>query len=101
MLVRTVLQRLSVTTLSQTTRVLLETMAGSGAQVGRTSDEYLVAILDKIELRDRAGVCLDAYGSWSAGYDIAGDLDGIVEEFDRVIGLDKLLAARLNDSKDE
>lgn len=88
-----------VVTPSQTTRVLLETMAGSGTQVGSTF-EQLAAILDKIELVDHVGVCLDACGAWGAGYDIAGDLAGVMEEFDRVIGLDKLLAIHLNDSKD-
>ena len=88
-----------VVTPSQTTRLLLLTMAGSGTQVGSTF-EQLAAILDKIELADHVGVCFDACRVWGAGYDIAGDLDGVVDEFDRVIGLDKLHAIHLNDSED-
>ena len=88
-----------VVTPSQTTRLLLLTMAGSGTQVGSTF-EQLAAILDKIELADHVGVCFDACRVWGAGYDIVGDLDGVVDEFDRVIGLDKLHAIHLNDSED-
>ena len=88
-----------VVTPSQTTRLLLLTMAGSGTQVGSTF-EQLAAILDKIELVDHVGVCFDACRVWGAGYDIVGDLDGVVDEFDRVIGLDKLHAIHLNDSED-
>lgn len=88
-----------VVTPSQTTRLLLLTMAGSGTQVGSTF-EQLAAILDKIELADHVGVCFDACRVWGAGYDIVGDLDGVVDEFDRVIGLGKLHAIHLNDSED-
>ena len=88
-----------VVTPSQPTRLLLLTMAGSGTQVGSTF-EQLAAILDKIELADHVGVCFDACRVWGAGYDIVGDLDGVVDEFDRVIGLDKLHAIHLNDSED-
>ncbi len=88
-----------VVTPSQTTRVLLETMAGSGTEVGGTF-EQLAAILEKVDLCDHVGVCLDACRVWGAGYDIVDDLDGVVEEFDRVIGLDKLGAVHLNDSMD-
>ncbi|WP_270295646.1 deoxyribonuclease IV [Eggerthella sinensis] len=88
-----------VVTPSQTTRLLLLTMAGSGTQVGSTF-EQLAAILDKIELADHVGVCFDACRVWGAGYDIVGDLDGVVGEFDRVIGLDKLHAIHVNDSED-
>ena len=88
-----------VMTPSQTTRVLLETMAGSGTEVGGTF-EQLAAILEKVDLCDHVGVCLDACRVWGAGYDIVDDLDGVVEEFDRVIGLDKLGAVHLNDSMD-
>ena len=88
-----------VVTPSQTTRLLLLTMAGSGTQVGSTF-EQLAAILEKIELADHVGVCFDACRVWGAGYDIVGDLDGVVDEFDRVIGLDKLHAIHLNDSED-
>ena len=88
-----------VVTPSQTTRVLLETMSGSGTEVGSTF-EQLAAILEEIDLRDHVGVCFDACRVWGAGYDIVDDLDGVVEEFDRVIGLDKLWAVHLNDSVD-
>ena len=82
----------------QTTTVLLETMSGSGSEIGGTFEE-LATLIDKIELNDRMGVCLDTCHVWAAGYDIAGDLDGVVDEFDRVIGLDRLRAVHLNDSK--
>lgn len=80
------------------TTVLLETMAGKGSEVGRTFEE-LRAILDRVELSGKMGVCLDTCHVYDAGYDIAGDLDGVLEEFDRVIGLDRLYAVHLNDSK--
>lgn len=81
----------------QTTTVLLETMAGKGSEVGRNFQE-LRAILDQVELEEKMGVCLDTCHVWDAGYDIAGDLDGVLEEFDRVIGLDRLRAVHFNDS---
>ena len=81
-----------------TTTLLLETMAGKGSEVGRTFEE-IAAILDRIELADRVGVCLDTCHIWDGGYDIAGDLDGVLAEFDRVIGLERLRAIHLNDSK--
>lgn len=81
----------------QSTRVLLETMAGKGSEVGRSFEE-LRAILDKIELSDKMGVCLDTCHVFDAGYDIVSNLDGVLEEFDRVIGIDKLYAIHLNDS---
>ena len=81
----------------QTTTVLLETMAGKGSEVGRTFEE-LKAIIDKIELSDKLGVCFDTCHVWDAGYDIVSDLDGVLEGFDRVIGLDRLKAVHLNDS---
>lgn len=84
---------------SQTTCVLLETMSGSGTEVGSTF-EQLAVILDKVELGDHVGVCFDACRVWGAGYNIVGDLDGVVEEFDRVIGIDRLRAIHLNDSQD-
>ena len=71
----------------QTTRVLLETMSGKGTEVGSRFEE-LGHILRSVSLGDKMGVCLDTCHVWDAGYDIAGDLDGVVEEFDRVIGLD-------------
>lgn len=81
----------------QTTTLLLETMAGKGSEVGGTFEE-LAAIIAQIELQDHVGVCLDTCHVWDAGYDIAGDLDGVLAEFDRVIGLDRLRAIHLNDS---
>lgn len=81
----------------QTTTVLLETMAGKGSEVGGRFEE-LKAILDQVELREKVGVCLDTCHVWDAGYDLAGNLDGVLEEFDRVIGLDRLRAIHLNDS---
>ncbi len=81
----------------QSTTVLLETMAGKGSEVGRTFAE-LRAILDRVELKEKMGVCLDTCHVWDAGYDIVDDLDGVLAEFDRVIGLDRLRAIHLNDS---
>lgn len=81
----------------QSTRVLLETMAGKGSEVGRSFEE-LRAILDKVELSDKMGVCLDTCHVFDAGYDIVNNLDGVLEEFERVIGIDKLCAIHLNDS---
>lgn len=81
-----------------TTTVLLETMAGKGSEVGKTFDE-LKAIIDRTELGDKLGVCLDTCHVNDGGYDIVNNLDGVLEEFDRVIGLDRLKAVHLNDSK--
>ena len=80
------------------TAVLLETMAGKGSEVGRSFGE-LRAIMDAAKAGDRLGVCLDTCHVYDAGYDIVGDLDGVLEEFDRVIGLDRLRAIHINDSK--
>lgn len=82
----------------QTTTLLLETMAGKGTEVGRTFEE-IAAIIERVELGDRVGVCLNTCHVWDGGYDIAGNLDGVLEEFDRVVGLDRLRAIHLNDSK--
>ena len=82
----------------QSTTILLETMSGKGSEVGGSFTQ-LRAIVDRVELGDRLGVCLDTCHVWDAGYDIAGNLDGVLEEFDRVIGLDRLRAIHLNDSK--
>ena len=82
----------------QTTTVLLETMAGKGSEVGGRFWE-LREILDRVELGEKMGVCLDTCHVWDGGYDIAWDLDGVLTEFDRVIGLDRLKAIHLNDSK--
>ena len=81
----------------QTTTLLLETMAGKGSEIGGTFEE-LAAIIAQVELESHVGVCLDTCHVWDAGYDIVGDLDGVLEEFDRVIGLDRLYAIHLNDS---
>lgn len=81
----------------QRTMVLLETMAGKGSEVGRTFEE-LRSILDGVALDEKMGVCLDTCHVWDAGYDIAGDLDGVLAEFDRVLGLERLKAIHLNDS---
>ena len=81
----------------QTTTLLLETMAGKGSEVGRTFEE-IAAIIDRVEIDSHVGVCLDTCHVWDAGYDIADDLDGVLDEFDQVIGLDRLRAIHLNDS---
>jgi len=82
----------------QTTTVLLETMAGKGSEVGGRFEE-LRAIIDQVELQDKVGVCLDTCHVSDGGYDIIHDLDGVLEEFDRIIGLHRLKAIHLNDSK--
>jgi deoxyribonuclease-4 len=82
----------------QTTIVLLETMAGKGTEIGRTFEE-LKQILDGVKLQDKMGVCLDTCHVYDAGYDIVNNLEGVLSEFDRIIGLDKLYAIHLNDSK--
>ena len=79
------------------TTVLLETMAGKGSEVGGRFEE-LRAILDRVELVGKLGVCLDTCHIWDAGYDIVDDLDGVLTEFDRVIGLERLKAVHLNNS---
>lgn len=84
----------------QTTTVLLETMAGKGTEVGRTFEE-LRESLDRVELNDKMGVCLDTCHVWDGGYDIVNDLDGVLNEFDRVIGLDRLKAVHFNDSMND
>ena len=81
----------------QTTTVLLETMAGKGSEVGGRFEE-LREVLDRVTLSDKMGVCLDTCHVSDAGYDIVNDLDGVLTEFDRVIGLRRLKAVHLNDS---
>ncbi len=81
----------------QTTTFLLETMSGKGSEVGSTFEE-LQAILERVKLPEKMGVCLDTCHVYSAGYDIAGDLDGVLEQFDKTIGLARLKAIHLNDS---
>lgn len=80
------------------TTVLLETMAGKGTEIGGRFEE-LREILDRVDAGARMGVCLDTCHVYDAGYDIAGDLDGVLTEFDRVVGLSRLMALHLNDSK--
>lgn len=80
------------------TTVLLETMSGKGSEVGREFEE-LKEILDRVEQKDLMGICLDTCHVWDGGYDIAGDLDGVLNRFDRIIGLHKLKAIHLNDSQ--
>lgn len=89
-----------VITPSQKVTVLLDTMAGEGTQVG-TTFEQLAAIIGQVKLADHVGVCFDCAAVWAEGYDIVGDLDGVLEEFDRAIGLDKLRAVHLNDATHE
>lgn len=84
----------------QTTKVLLETMAGKGSEIGRNFEE-IKNIMNKIKLKDHIGVCLDTCHIFDGGYDIVNELDKVVEEFDKIIGLDKLYAIHLNDSMNE
>mgnify|MGYP004507731675 FL=1 len=84
----------------QTTTVLLETMSGKGTEVGRSFEE-LKRIIDNVIIKEKIGVCLDTCHINDAGYDIVNNLDGVIEEFDRIIGLDKLKAIHLNDSLNE
>lgn len=81
----------------QTTKVLLETMAGKGTEVGRTFEE-IKQILEGVILTEKVGVCLDTCHVYDAGYDIVNDLDGVLTSFDKVIGLERLYAIHLNDS---
>lgn len=82
----------------QTTMVLLETMAGKGSEVGSKFEE-LRMIIDRTKLDGKLGVCLDTCHVYDAGYDIVNNLDGVISEFDRIIGLERLKAIHLNDSK--
>lgn len=82
------------------TVMLVDTMPGEGYQIGYTF-EQIAKILDCIKEKDKVGVCMDTSAVWSAGYDIVNDLDGVLKEFDRQIGLDRLKAIHLNDSKEE
>ncbi|MGM9971448.1 MAG: deoxyribonuclease IV [Anaeroplasmataceae bacterium] len=80
------------------TTILLETMAGKGSEIGRTFEE-LKQIIDRVECKDKIGVCLDTCHIFDGGYDIVNNLEGVLDEFDKVIGLDRLKAIHLNDSK--
>ena len=86
-----------VLTKEQSTTVLLETMSGKGSEVGRNFQE-LRQIIDQVELKEKLGVCLDTCHVFAAGYDIVNNLDGVLEEFDKVLGLELLRAIHLNDS---
>ena len=81
-----------------TTTVLLETMSGKGSEVGRSFEE-IRQIIDRTELSDKLGVCLDTCHVYDAGYDIVNNLDDVLDEFDRIIGIDRLKAIHINDSK--
>ena len=81
-----------------TAKILLETMSGKGTEIGRSFEE-LKQIIDGVKLKDKMGVCLDTCHIYDAGYDIVNDLDKVIEEFDRVIGMDRLYAVHINDSK--
>ena len=85
-------------TQEMTTTVLLETMSGKGSEVGSRFEE-LRAIIDRVALSSKLGVCLDTCHVYDAGYDIVADLDGVLAEFDRVVGIDRLRAIHINDSK--
>lgn len=86
-----------ILTPQQTTTVLLETMAGKGSEVGGTFEE-LRQIIDRVQLQDKMGVCLDTCHIHDAGYDIVNNLDGVLEQFDQIVGLHRLKAIHLNDS---
>lgn len=88
----------AVITNEQTTTVLLETMAGKGSEVGGKFEE-IAEIISHVEKKDKIGVCLDTCHVWDAGYDIVNNLDGVISEFDSIIGLSRLRAIHLNDSK--
>ena len=87
-----------IMTEDQTTTVLLETMSGKGSEIGSRFEE-LRDIIDHVRLKDKIGVCLDTCHVYDAGYDIVNDLEKVLDDFDRIIGLDKLKAVHLNDSK--
>ena len=84
----------------QDTIVLLETMVGKGTEIGSNFEE-LARIIEGVQLKEKVGVCLDTCHVHEAGYDIVNDLDGVLDYFDKVVGLDKLYAIHLNDSKNE
>ena len=87
-----------IMTPTQTTTVLLETMSGKGSEVGSRFEE-LADIISRVKLSDKMGVCMDTCHVYDAGYDIVGDLDGVLTEFDKIIGLDRLKSIHINDSK--
>ena len=80
------------------TTVLLETMAGKGSEIGGTFEE-LATIIEQIDCKDKMGVCFNTCHTWDAGYDVVNDFDGVLKQFDDIIGLDRLKAVHFNDSK--
>ncbi len=82
------------------TIVLLETMAGKGSEVGGCFEE-LREIIDRVDCKEKIGVCFDTCHTWDGGYDLVNDLDGVLNRFDQIIGLERLLAVHLNDSKND
>ncbi|MGN1063671.1 MAG: deoxyribonuclease IV [Alphaproteobacteria bacterium] len=88
----------AILTPKQTTTVLLETMAGKGSEIGGRFEE-LADIISRVKLSDKIGVCLDTCHVYDAGYDIVNDLDGVLDTFDKIIGLSRLHAIHLNDTK--
>ena len=87
----------AILTPEQSTTVLLETMSGKGSELGKTFEE-LAAIIERVDLKEKLGVCLDTCHVYSAGYDIVNNLDAVLEQFDSVLGLERLHAIHLNDS---
>lgn len=87
-----------IITPEQSTTILLETMAGKGSEVGRTFNE-LGSIINRVNIKEKIGVCLDTCHISDGGYDLTNNLDEVLEEFDRLIGLDKLKALHINDSQ--
>lgn len=85
---------------NESTSILLEGMSGKGTEIGSTFEE-LRSIIDKVKHKELMGVCLDTCHLYSAGYDIANNLDGVLEEFDKIVGIDRLKAIHLNDSMNE
>lgn len=88
----------SILTSNQSTMFLIETMSGKGSEIGSTFQE-IKEIIEKVNLDNKIGVCLDTCHIYDAGYDIVNDLNGVLDEFDRIIGLERLRAIHLNDSK--
>lgn len=87
-----------VLTGDETVKIALETMAGKGSELGKTFEE-LATIIDGVTHNDRLSVCFDTCHVHDAGYDLVGDLDGVIEQFDRIVGLDRLGVIHVNDSK--
>ncbi|MEG1068537.1 MAG: deoxyribonuclease IV [Anaerovoracaceae bacterium] len=81
----------------QTTTILLETMSGKGSEIGSKFEE-IAQIIDKVQIKEKIGVCLDTCHISDGGYDIINDIDGVLDEFDRIVGLEKLKALHINDS---